>query len=82
MKLWLLRPVVDLKRPSDPWYPWYDKCHGFIVRAKDEKAAREMAGLNASDETADAWTDPIFSSCVVLPHSGPSKIIMKDFKGA
>lgn len=32
-KLYLLRPIEGLS-PSDPWYPWYDKVHGFVIAAK------------------------------------------------
>lgn len=39
MKLWLLRPVVGLDENDNPWWPWYDKAFGFVVRAETE--ARE-----------------------------------------
>lgn len=95
MKLWLLRPREDLPDTRDervnPWIPWYDKYHGFLIRAESEERAREMAQGRGGDETdyetgkrgsLPAWLSPEYSTCVELTADGDEGIIMQDFAGA
>lgn len=93
MKLYLLRPIHT--NGDDPWEPWYDKAFGFVVRAKDEKAAREFAHADAGDEnrgeslrkkisdTIAPWREPKYSTCIELvPKGGEEGVIIKDFAAA
>jgi hypothetical protein len=75
MKLWILRPVNEY---SSPWSPWYDKAFGFVARAEDELAARELANSRSGDE-GSAWLDSEFSTCTELTEQGDSGVIMIDF---
>jgi hypothetical protein len=88
-KLWLLRPVDELKTNDNPWVPWYDKAFGFVVRAETEEEAREMAHAAAgyenrsnADKTTEPWKDPKYSICVELLTEGPTGVMMKDFWSA
>lgn len=93
MKLWILRPKLDL--PSDnPWEPWHDKAFGFVIQAPNEETARQLANENGGDETGDVkyviyrtgghpWLDSKQSDCVELVSEGnESKVIMRDFAAA
>lgn len=83
MKLWLLRPIKGLS--DDPWKPWYDKHHGFVIRAKNEESARVMANANSRDENfgrGEVWTNPKYSTCIELTKTGKSEIIMIDSRSA
>jgi hypothetical protein len=40
----------DESSAPDAWHPWYDKAFGFVVRADNERAARELAAANGGDE--------------------------------
>lgn len=80
MKLWLLRPREPgdgaVTEDNNPWDPWYDKCFGFVVRAKTEIEARQFAHESAGAEnrgefmyqaianTKEPWLDPAYSTCV------------------
>jgi hypothetical protein len=45
MRLWILRPIDE---GVEPWYPWMEhRAFGFVVRAKDESAARVLAATHA-----------------------------------
>lgn len=88
MILWLLRPR-DLSDNDNPWYPWYDKCFGYVIRAETEQAARKLAHENAGDEnregflkTKEPWLDKKYSTCVELVNDGKSEIIIQDFSNA
>jgi hypothetical protein len=54
MKLWLIEPVNPR---SKPWQPWYDKAFAFVIRAEDEKAARQLAADSCGDEGSSPWMD-------------------------
>jgi hypothetical protein len=88
MKLWLLSPIDDLNEDGNPWYPWFDKVFGFVVRAETEKEARAMADRNAGEENHEIsysikpWMDARYSSCVELTHEGEQGLVMRDFRGA
>lgn len=79
MKLWILRPIDP---NGGPWFPWYDKAFGFVVRAESEKEARELVAFDAGDESWEAWVDSKYSSCVELTPIGEREIIIKDFAAA
>jgi hypothetical protein len=93
MKIFELRPVKNLK-DDNPWYPWYDKAFGFIVRAETEAEARKIASENAGEEnrgeflskkTANAktpWMDEKYSTCIELTCDGEAGMIMKNFARA
>jgi hypothetical protein len=90
MKLWLLRPIKNLD--DNPWYPWYDKAFGFVVRAETEESARNIANKNGGVETGpidltvyrvggDPWLDPAFSSCVeLLADEGDEGVVITDLR--
>ena len=91
MKLWLLRPQPDLEQ--SPWEPWYDKAFGFVVRAETEQEARELADEHGGDERRDmarfletsrpdAWSNPVYSTCIELAVEGKAEMIIRDFKSA
>lgn len=94
MKLYLLRPVDNLPDNDNPWDPWYNKCFGFVVRAKNEPEARQFATEDAGDEnrgtfmgakisrTNAPWLDPMYSTCVELKKVGDAGVIIKDFASA
>lgn len=82
MKLWILRPVDVEAHTQDPWNPWYDKSFGFIVRARDEASARQIAASDCGDEGKDAWLNDLLSTCEVLEVKGAAGILMKDFASA
>ena len=71
MKLWLLTRFSDK--------PVYDVCDGFVVRATDEKAAREFAAGHCGDEGADTWRLSEQSSCIELSPNGDPGIVIQDF---
>lgn len=81
MKLFQIRPKDNLQT-SDPWKPWYDKCFGFIIRAKTKPEARKIASENAGDEGKNAWLDGKYSTCEELKIEGKADLIMKDFASA
>jgi hypothetical protein len=81
MKLWLLEPNSNLKPEADPWMPWFDKIHRFVIRARDEKSAREIASEHSRDEQREVWLDPFFSSCTELKPKGDVGIVCQDFRG-
>jgi hypothetical protein len=75
MKLWLLQV-------NDAQEPWFDRMFGFVIRAKDEGAARRLASLRAGDEGPEAWLSPAHSTCVELKADGPEEVIMEDYNPA
>jgi hypothetical protein len=87
MKLFILRPndsiVGKTKRQGNPWDPSWDKAFGFVIRAKTQERARDMAsknsGLENKAEGLNPWLDPEYSSCIELKSDGPEEEIMRDF---
>lgn len=62
--------------------PGWDCNHGFVIRAKDELAARELAQNQISDEKDESkefWLDSNFSSCEEIKINGDPEIILNDF---
>ena len=86
MKLWHLTPNPALAekydRAQNPWEPWYDKNFGFVIRAKNEASARQIAADNASDEGKDAWLKAEFSDCRILTAVGESGVVETNFAAA
>ena len=92
MKLWLITPQPDLPEETSPWEPWYNKAFGFVVRAKTEADARQIASGNAGEETrsfphrrtgqSDAWENPTLSRCVELHQDGKKGLVLRDFHAA
>lgn len=86
MKLWLLRPI---KHDHPLWDPWYDKAFGFVVSAKTEERARELAQGDGGDEVGcgdkrhPAWTDPANSTCqeIVADDIGEG-VVIRDYASA
>lgn len=78
MKLWLLTPAGGTDSKGSPWYSTYDMNHGFIVRAKTEARAREMANTQSADEGA-IWDNPKHVICKELTAEGNEAVIMADF---
>ena len=95
-KLWILRPIREVRDRQDdnPWNPWYDKAMGFVVRARTETEARELAHGEAGEENRvldhrhhrinaqTPWLDNNYSSCEVITAKGEPKVLIKDFAAA
>lgn len=92
MKLFHLYPKKKFEG-ENPWDPWYDKVHGFIIRAESEEEARKIANQNGGDETGpikytvyrtggDPWLDANFSDCVELTNEGDKGVIIRDYASA
>ena len=90
MRLWLLRPIEE---NSEAWSPWYNKSFGFVIRAKTEERAREIANNAGGDETGkinndiyrvggDLWLDSKQSTCIKLNNIGEEELIIRDFASA
>jgi hypothetical protein len=94
MKIFELRPVKNPRDNDNPWYPWYDKIFGFIIKAETEAEARNIANENAGNEnngtflgykianTNTPWLDSKYSTCIELTNDGKAGIIMQDFAQA
>jgi len=82
MKLYLLKPIDNIT--PNPWEPWYDKAFGFVVRAKNENQARQMAQEQAGDEDRNGspWLSDQQSICVLLTATGKPEVIIRDFHAA
>ena len=94
MKLWVLRPALDLPDKDNPWEPWYDKTFGFVIRAGSAQEARAIAHKNAKDEnrgefmgrktsnTTTPWIDPNYSTCCELRGGKRPGVVMEDYASA
>ena len=85
MKLWILRPQENLPADDDPWIPWYDKCFGMVIRAKNEETARARAhGVSGSErhehENVAPWLEEKYSSCKELTGRGDEEVILLDYR--
>jgi len=86
MKLWLIKAKLDLPKGDNPWDPWYDKVHGFVIRAESEKAARLIAhhGPGWEQDTipnVNPWLDPKYSTCEEIFLDGETEdVIMMDYR--
>lgn len=90
--LWLLKPRDDIEG-KDPWNPWYDKAFGFVVSARDEAEARQIANAHGGDEVGpvrnnvyrtggNPWLDERFSTCERLVAPNEATVIMRDYARA
>jgi hypothetical protein len=60
----------------------YDCNEGFLIRAKDEKSARQMAQERIADEELthpELWLLPEYSTCECLLAAGEPGILLKSF---
>jgi hypothetical protein len=71
MKLFLLRPIG---KECDA----HDMAQGFVVRAKNEDAARFYADKRHGDE-GNAWLFPTRTTCEELLTKGEEGVILRDF---
>lgn len=87
MKLWILRPVNFSDPDADYPEPWrhgaWDCALGFVIRAKTEQKAREIAQSDTGAETypndTTPWLDSSLSTCEPLSTVGPEEQIMRDY---
>ncbi|MET1084036.1 MAG: hypothetical protein ABWY12_13465 [Burkholderiales bacterium] len=70
MKLWLLRRLPGRER---------DKVVGFVVRAETEFDARRCADDAAAAQGSTGCTDPQIMSCVEVPTTGKTGVVMAVF---
>ena len=59
--------------------PRWDIHVGFVIRAKDEFEAREMARDEAGSRETDTWINPDASTCCRLFNVGEPEIVIKDY---
>jgi len=78
MKLWLVSAIDE--HPT--WEPWYDKLFGVVVRAGNERIARNLAFKESGAEPQEAWLDPHQTTCVELRPTGETGVILKDERWA
>lgn len=79
----------------NPWAPWCDKVHEFVISAPTEEVARTLASFSTGDEkfvwydeegnTArehNPWLYPEYTSCEVIGNNCPlpDGVITRDFK--
>ena len=75
MALFLLRPT----RSAWKRFTW-DMVHGFVIRAKDAKHARQLASEKAVPlETSSLWKNPRLTSCTELDPEGEHEIILSNY---
>ena len=90
MELYILKPIENLPDGDNPWNPWFDKCYGMVIRAKNEKSARNHADKKAGDEnrgeflnkkisnTKHPWLDKKYTTCEILSSDGKNGIIIQN----
>ncbi len=79
MNIYILLPKNE---NNDVWKPWYDKCFGQIIRARNAKEARQIATSNCGDEGEKAWLNTSLTMCKKLSIKGKSGLVMRDFHSA
>ncbi len=57
----------------------YDENLGFVIRARNEAHAREIAELHLADEDKGTWTLASTSTCTVITNAGYMGIILNNF---
>ena len=87
MKLWLLKRIENLPMKNDPWDPWYDTMQGFVIRAKTEMEARQIAHECGGNENfaireTHPWKDKKYSTCIELSIKGKQELVLSDFNAA
>lgn len=92
MKLWILKPIdqnayAEVRGHNRKVWSW-DCAYGFVVRAEDERSAREFVARSrerddwentTGDEGPEVWRDVTLTSCVELTGEGEPEIILRDF---
>jgi hypothetical protein len=76
MNLWILRPVDESRAP---WRRWYDRMFGFVIRARSEDAARNLAASSCGHEGPEAWLSSRSSTCLELKEDGPEEVVMENY---
>ncbi|MEX0598578.1 MAG: hypothetical protein WD512_19000 [Candidatus Paceibacterota bacterium] len=82
MKVFKLEPAKNLDPKNNPWEPWYEKTHGFIIRAETESEARRYADQESGNESSEnlrPWLNQIYSTCKDLAKESKVGVIMTDF---
>lgn len=81
MKLWQLdtKPWEDSKG-KNPWEGRIDTADSFIVRAKDEQRARQLAHDMGLDESRrlNVWLDPDITTCTELTVDGQEEVVARE----
>jgi len=73
-----IRRIWKLTRIGEAYY---DEVEGFVIRARDESEARDIAQFKGADEVKrGSWCDPAFATCEELTGDGNGGVIMCDFK--
>ena len=72
MKLWILRWA----KGEGSW----EEARGFVVRAGDEKSARDLAANKCGEEGREHWISPATSTCDELQQDGDPGIVIRDFQ--
>lgn len=87
MAKWDLRPLgVGPSEPRRKVYlltrivraPTYDSVSSMVVRAFDEKEARQLASEKAMDEGKDTWIRDDYSTCEIIHSVGDSQVMCVD----
>lgn len=79
MALWLLRPIGHPER-ADPWSD-YDVADGFVVSARTEIQARQLAAAKHGHEGAAVWLSFLDTACYRLPQPGAGPhVVLRDFR--
>jgi hypothetical protein len=74
MKLYLLNERNDNEHKTT--IGDYETFVGFVVRAKDERAARTLAVIGSGD---DDWMNPEIVSCIEIKKTGDQEIILDSY---
>lgn len=62
------------------YLPEYDETAGFVIRAKNEKEAREIAADHHTGTYPHVWTDTTQTTCTPIPRRGIPEVILEDYK--
>ena len=60
-------------------YSGYDSLQGIVVRARNEKHAREIAASEAGGEGAKVWLNEKKTACDPVTAKGDPGVICRDF---
>ena len=78
MKMWSLTPNPEM---FEKQWPSYDCAQQFVVRAKDETQARQVASADHGDEGAGVWLDPACTRCEVVSIAGAPGVVARSYYG-
>ena len=93
MSIYLIKPREKYQDENNwndnPWAPWYDKAHGYVVSADNEKEAREMVVDKACKRTdkyddvqPEHWLNEEYTICEELNRETEKGILLSDFRRA